>query len=90
MENPAGLTEEAMPGLLAPSITPCPYCIEEADFRTMAARAKGKWFLCVSCDHVVIPDNPDFVCRCSRCVQLERKERPSNLFSTGTVHARAL
>ena len=87
MENHAGLAEQAMLVLLAPSVIPCPYCVEAASFKAMAPRANGKWFLCASCDHVVIPDNPDFVCRCSRCVQLERLERSSNLLGVGTAPA---
>ena len=79
MENHTGLAEPAVPALLAPSVIPCPYCIEAASFKAMAARANGKWFLCTSCDHVVIPDNPGFACRCSRCVRLERSEGSATL-----------
>lgn len=54
----------------------CPYCTEGGTFKAMMWRAEARWFLCSRCSHLAIPDNPDFKCRCPKCVDAERRTSP--------------
>jgi len=49
----------------------CPYCVLGSDFRPMFRRGK-KSFVCVSCGHTSIPEEPYAKCPCSRCRKLNR------------------
>jgi hypothetical protein len=54
-------------GLNGPeSITRCPYCSVENDFRAMAQRTEG-WLQCETCGHNAMTLDPDFRCVCSKC-----------------------
>jgi rubrerythrin len=39
-------------------------------FRPMLQRPN--WFICEQCDHVVIPDDPDFKCSCRQRTEMNR------------------
>ena len=49
----------------------CPYCVLDSEFRPMFRKGK-KSFVCVSCGHSSIPDEPYAKCPCSRCRKLNR------------------
>jgi DNA-directed RNA polymerase subunit RPC12/RpoP len=50
----------------------CPYCVEGNGFKVMTERADGHWFLCTHCGHVVIPEQPTYLCNCSHCAAMSR------------------
>lgn len=50
----------------------CPYCVEDDNFRLMKSRPEQRWFVCESCGHAVMPDNPNFRCYCQKCGELSR------------------
>ena len=45
----------------------CPYCVEGGDFKVMAPRAEGEWFLCLKCGHANMPSHPSYRCNCTKC-----------------------
>jgi len=47
----------------------CPYCVEGDLFKTMRD-AKNERHVCDNCGHMVTPNDPDFVCICNKCRQL--------------------
>jgi hypothetical protein len=53
----------------------CPYCIQDGNFKVMKRRLEGRWFICEGCSHVVMPENPNFVCQCQKCVEFFRDKR---------------
>lgn len=48
----------------------CPYCVEGDGFKEMAPRSA--FLLCRKCGHVVVPDDPKYVCSCPKCIELNR------------------
>lgn len=56
---------------MSQEIVRCPYCVLDSEFRPMLRRSK-RAFLCVSCGHTAIPDEPYAKCSCARCVRLIR------------------
>lgn len=62
----------------------CPYCVLDSEFRPMYRKSK-KTFVCVSCGHTAVPEEPRSKCSCSRCRHASRvanqlsRERPTGL-----------
>jgi hypothetical protein len=52
------------------NVVRCPYCVDGDNFKILTARSGGKWFLCSECGHLVMPQNPAYICKCARCVEL--------------------
>lgn len=49
----------------------CPYCIEGDNFKQMIGHLDGR-HICARCGHVVRVDEPDYVCNCPKCLELNR------------------
>jgi len=48
-------------------IVRCPYCVEGGNFKAMMGSSEGQRFLCGRCNHVTMPENPDYQCTCLNC-----------------------
>jgi rubrerythrin len=55
---------------MSDQVVRCPYCLLADQFRPMLQRPD--WFICEQCGHVLLPDDPDFRCACSTCMELNR------------------
>jgi recombinational DNA repair protein (RecF pathway) len=51
----------------------CPYCVVGTEFRPMISYKDGR-FVCRECAHTVRPGVPEYKCRCSPCLRMERKD----------------
>ena len=49
----------------------CPYCIMGDHLRPMLPKTEG-WYICAKCGHTVMPENPDYRCRCEKCEDQNR------------------
>ena len=45
----------------------CPYCASGSEFRRMVAHVDGR-YICSKCGHIERPGDPEYKCRCSKCV----------------------
>ena len=48
----------------------CPYCVERNGFKLLDKRQSH--LICVKCGHVVMRDQPEFLCPCPKCVDMRR------------------
>jgi len=55
---------------MSEEIVRCPYCVLGSEFRPMLQRSRKRWFVCVSCGHVSMPNDPYLKCSCSRCQEM--------------------
>jgi len=60
----------------------CPYCILEAQFRTMRVLENGRQ-ICEHCGHIIFPQDYAFWCPCQKCVDVNFSLKYSRFFSTG-------
>lgn len=51
------------------TVVRCPYCVLSGEFRPMVA-LEGGAFVCDNCGHMTVPQNRDFRCHCSKCVEM--------------------
>ena len=48
----------------------CRYCTEGSNFKVMAAQGEpDTWYICATCGHLALPNNPTFRCTCAKCVE---------------------
>jgi hypothetical protein len=52
------------------NVTRCPYCVEGAEFKTIARQSAGDWFMCARCGHLALPSSSLFKCTCTKCQRL--------------------
>jgi hypothetical protein len=55
-----------------PQTTRCPYCVEGVGFKAMTGSPDG--YRCARCNHVTVPDDPDYQCECVNCAKLARRQ----------------
>src|SRR5580698_1759105 len=55
-----------------PKIIRCPYCAEGSSFSPMEQQKGDDWFLCKTCGHLALKNNPMFKCTCSNCARVYR------------------
>lgn len=75
---------------MSQEIVRCPYCVLDSEFRPMFRRSRTS-YVCATCGHKAIPDEPHLKCSCSRCRQLirlanriSRDERPPMAQAAGS------
>ena len=75
---------------MSQEIVRCPYCVLDSEFRPMFRRSK-KSFVCATCGHTAIPDEPRAKCLCPRCRELirlanriSREDRPPMAQAAGS------
>jgi Zn finger protein HypA/HybF involved in hydrogenase expression len=56
---------------VADQVVCCPYCALGNEFRPMIQQSRG-WFICLSCGHTAMPEDPRFRCFCKKCGELNR------------------
>jgi DNA-directed RNA polymerase subunit RPC12/RpoP len=75
---------------MSQEIVRCPYCVLDSEFRPMLQRSQTS-FVCSTCGHMAIPDEPHVKCSCARCRELvrlanriSRDERPNLAQAAGS------
>ena len=75
MSGRSGLRDPKLGRDQAPRSVRCPYCAEGKQFKLMLNRDSDECYLCASCGHLWMPQQPEFKCPCSKCIALNLRNR---------------